>query len=89
MMLPQLFSKRGRQALVAYAFILVFTGPAKNTMRNMRILSESMACTQVCNLSIDKQQNSGISFDNQVCTCSHNYFVFLEHLIPMYYFFSC
>ncbi|KAK9505278.1 hypothetical protein O3M35_009368 [Rhynocoris fuscipes] len=46
MLLPQLFSKRGRQALTAYAFILVLTGPAKNTLHNMRMLSESLACGQ-------------------------------------------
>lgn len=45
--LPQLFSKRGRQALLAYAFILAITGPAKNTLNNMGILSESLACGQV------------------------------------------
>nr|XP_022915645.1 DC-STAMP domain-containing protein 2-like [Onthophagus taurus] len=44
--LPQLFSKRGRQALLAYAFILAITGPAKNTLNNMGILSESLACGQ-------------------------------------------
>lgn len=44
--LPQFFSKRGRQALLAYAFILAITGPAKNTLNNMGILSESMACGQ-------------------------------------------
>ncbi|RZC33618.1 DC-STAMP domain-containing protein 2-like [Asbolus verrucosus] len=44
--LPQFFSKRGRQALLAYAFILAITGPAKNTLNNMGILSESLACGQ-------------------------------------------
>ncbi|CAH1404522.1 unnamed protein product [Nezara viridula] len=46
LLLPQFFSKRGRQALVAYAFILALTGPAKNTLHNMRVLSETMACGQ-------------------------------------------
>lgn len=45
--MPQFFSKRGRQALLAYAFILALTGPAKNTLNNMSILSESLACGQV------------------------------------------
>lgn len=47
LLLPQFFSKRGRQALLAYAFILAITGPAKNTLNNMGILSESLACGQV------------------------------------------
>ncbi|XP_044747467.1 DC-STAMP domain-containing protein 2-like [Coccinella septempunctata] len=44
--LPQFFSKRGRQALIAYALILTITGPAKNTLNNMGIMSESLACGQ-------------------------------------------
>lgn len=39
-----MFTKRGRQCLLAYAFILAITGPAKNTLNNMSILSESLAC---------------------------------------------
>ncbi|XP_017783011.1 PREDICTED: DC-STAMP domain-containing protein 2-like [Nicrophorus vespilloides] len=46
LVLPQFFSKKGRQALLAYAFILAITGPAKNTLNNMSILGESMACGQ-------------------------------------------
>ncbi|XP_014252846.1 DC-STAMP domain-containing protein 2-like isoform X2 [Cimex lectularius] len=42
----QLFSKKGRQALIAYAFILVLTGPARNALHNARVLSESMVCEQ-------------------------------------------
>ncbi|KAL1513928.1 hypothetical protein ABEB36_003266 [Hypothenemus hampei] len=44
--LPQFFSKRGRQALMAYAFILALTGPAQNTLNNLGILNESLACGQ-------------------------------------------
>lgn len=47
LLLPQFFSKRGRQALMAYAFILTLTGPAKNILHNISILSESLACGQV------------------------------------------
>lgn len=47
LLLPQFFSKRGRHALMAYAFILTITGPAKNTLHNVGVLSESLACTQV------------------------------------------
>lgn len=46
LLLPQFFSKRGRQALAAYAFILALTGPAKNTLHNTSVLSESLACGQ-------------------------------------------
>ncbi|XP_031776330.1 DC-STAMP domain-containing protein 2-like [Apis florea] len=48
LLLPQLFSRRGKQALMAYAFILALTGPVKNTLHNMGILSESLSCAQVC-----------------------------------------
>ncbi|XP_014221315.1 DC-STAMP domain-containing protein 2-like [Trichogramma pretiosum] len=44
--LPQFFTKRGRQAMMAYAFILTLTGPAKNTLYNIGVLSESLACGQ-------------------------------------------
>ncbi|XP_045470431.1 uncharacterized protein LOC123677756 isoform X3 [Harmonia axyridis] len=44
--LPQFFSKRGRQALIAYALILTMLGPAKNTLNNLGIMSESLACGQ-------------------------------------------
>ncbi|KAL0277047.1 UNVERIFIED_CONTAM: hypothetical protein PYX00_004468 [Menopon gallinae] len=44
--IPQLFSKRGRQALLAYAFILALSGPAKNTLHNVEVMSESLACGQ-------------------------------------------
>ncbi|CAH1985245.1 unnamed protein product [Acanthoscelides obtectus] len=43
---PQFFSEKGRQALLAYAFMLTLTGPARNIANNMGILSESLACGQ-------------------------------------------
>ncbi|CAL7950629.1 unnamed protein product [Xylocopa violacea] len=46
LLLPQFFSKRGRQALMAYAFILALTGPVKNTLHNTGVLSESLTCAQ-------------------------------------------
>lgn len=52
-MLPQFISKNGRQALIAYAFILVLTGPAKNALRNTEIMSESVACEQVLSSWLD------------------------------------
>lgn len=51
LILPEFFSKRGRQALLAYAFVLAVSGPAKNTLNNLGILSESLACGQVPFLS--------------------------------------
>lgn len=47
MVLPHFFTTKGRQALLAYAFILALTGPAKNTLRNLGVMSESLACGQV------------------------------------------
>ncbi|XP_018570719.1 DC-STAMP domain-containing protein 2-like [Anoplophora glabripennis] len=44
--LPQFFSQKGRQALLAYAFILAISGPAWNMLNNMGILSDSLACGQ-------------------------------------------
>ncbi|XP_014607665.1 PREDICTED: uncharacterized protein LOC106788694 [Polistes canadensis] len=46
LLLPQFFSKRGRQALIAYAFILTLTGPGKNVLRNISVLTESLVCGQ-------------------------------------------
>nr|CAD7406922.1 unnamed protein product [Timema poppensis] len=46
LLLPLLFSKRGRQSVMAYTLVLALSGPAKNTMDNMNILSQSMACGQ-------------------------------------------
>ncbi|XP_057328434.1 DC-STAMP domain-containing protein 2-like [Microplitis mediator] len=42
----QVFSKRGRQALIAYAFIIMLTGPTNNTLHNVQVLSESLSCGQ-------------------------------------------
>lgn len=47
MVLPQLFSDKGRHALLMYAFILCFSGPSKTTLHNTGILSESLTCLQV------------------------------------------
>ncbi|KAK2576099.1 hypothetical protein KPH14_007434 [Odynerus spinipes] len=46
LLLPLFFSKRGRQALIAYAFILTLTGPGKNALRNTSVLTESLICGQ-------------------------------------------
>lgn len=45
--LPQLISKRGRSAMIAFAFLLTFTGPVANMAKNIEILSASMSCGQV------------------------------------------
>ncbi|VVC30076.1 Dendritic cell-specific transmembrane protein-like [Cinara cedri] len=46
MVLPHLFSSKGRHALLMYAFILTFTGPSKTTLHNTGVLSESLTCLQ-------------------------------------------
>ncbi|XP_057651832.1 DC-STAMP domain-containing protein 2-like [Diorhabda carinulata] len=53
--LPHFFSERGRQLLVAYALILVVSGPVKNILNNLGILSESLACGQEQLKSIVRQ----------------------------------
>lgn len=45
--LPQLISKRGRLFVLASAFVIAFSHPAKNMMRNAEILSDSLSCSQV------------------------------------------
>lgn len=52
MVLPQLFSDKGRHALLMYAFILSFSGPSKTTLHNTGVLSESLTCLQVSIASI-------------------------------------
>ena len=47
LLLPQLCSARGRQALLSYALILTLTGPASNALRNARVLADSLRCGQV------------------------------------------
>ncbi|CAD6221959.1 GSCOCG00011669001-RA-CDS [Cotesia congregata] len=42
----QCFSKRGRQALIAYAFVLMLVGPTSNTLHNVQVLSELLSCGQ-------------------------------------------
>lgn len=44
--LPHFFSKRGRTALLAFAFALSLTGPTKNIALNMEILGHSLNCAE-------------------------------------------
>ncbi|KAF8795729.1 DC-STAMP domain-containing protein 2 [Argiope bruennichi] len=44
--LPSLFSSRGRTVLIAYTYILVMSGPAKNALRNANILVNTLNCGQ-------------------------------------------
>lgn len=46
LILPQFFSKKGRAALVAYAYLLTFTGPAANTIRNTKVIVSTLSCGQ-------------------------------------------
>lgn len=45
--MPVIFSKKGRKVLLGYILVLAVNGPAKNTLNNMGILSESLTCTEV------------------------------------------
>ena len=45
--IPQIISKRGRMFLIATAFLISFSGPTKNLLKNSEILSESLSCSQV------------------------------------------
>lgn len=44
--LPHFFSKRGRTALLAYAFALSLTGPTRNIVMNMDVLGHSLNCAE-------------------------------------------
>lgn len=44
--LPHFFSKRGRTALITYAFALSVTGPTKNVLLNMEILGQALSCVE-------------------------------------------
>ncbi|XP_064624473.1 DC-STAMP domain-containing protein 2-like [Lineus longissimus] len=46
LMLPQLFSSRGRAFLTTYIFVLVLGGPAKNFAHNVQVISASVTCGQ-------------------------------------------
>lgn len=47
LLLPQVFSKRGRAALLAFVFLLTLMGPTKNLVDNIEVMAESMSCGQV------------------------------------------
>lgn len=43
---PQLFSKRGRIAILSFTFGLTLTGPGANLMKNLEIANRSLLCVQ-------------------------------------------
>lgn len=45
--IPKMISKRGRMFVMASAFVLAFTGPTSNLMKNGEKLTESISCSQV------------------------------------------
>lgn len=47
LLLPQVFSKRGRAAVVAYVLMLTLLGPTKNLVNNIDVMAESLSCGQV------------------------------------------
>ncbi|XP_048001444.1 DC-STAMP domain-containing protein 2-like [Leguminivora glycinivorella] len=46
LLIPGLFSRVGRYTLACYALVLILTGPATNTLKNLDNLSGSLACGQ-------------------------------------------
>lgn len=46
LMVPQVLSKRGRAATVAYVFVLAINGPARNTIANIDVLGKALSCSQ-------------------------------------------
>ncbi|XP_063629661.1 uncharacterized protein LOC134801062 [Cydia splendana] len=46
LLIPGLFSRVGRYTLACYALVLILTGPAANTLKNLDTLSASLACGQ-------------------------------------------
>ncbi|XP_061723433.1 uncharacterized protein LOC133529677 isoform X2 [Cydia pomonella] len=46
LLIPGLFSRVGRYTLACYALVLILTGPATNTLKNLDTLSASLACGQ-------------------------------------------
>jgi multidrug transporter EmrE-like cation transporter len=47
LLIPQVFNKRGRAAVVAYAVYLTVNGPTRNLVYNVHQLSDSLSCQQV------------------------------------------
>lgn len=50
LLLPQLCSKQGRSTLVAYIFLITFSGPAANIIENIGVLTASLSCGEVLRL---------------------------------------
>ncbi|XP_058828490.1 DC-STAMP domain-containing protein 2-like [Topomyia yanbarensis] len=46
LMVPQILSKRGRAAMIAYAFVLAINGPARNAIANIDAVGEAITCGQ-------------------------------------------
>uniref|UniRef100_A0A6B0VB83 Putative ubiquitin-protein ligase dcst1 n=1 Tax=Ixodes ricinus TaxID=34613 RepID=A0A6B0VB83_IXORI len=46
LLLPQLFSREGRMALLSYIYFLVLTGPSENFTANVEVLSRGLSCGQ-------------------------------------------
>jgi protein-S-isoprenylcysteine O-methyltransferase Ste14 len=47
LLIPQMLSKKGRTAVIAYAFYITFSGPMRNLTANVGVLSDCIACGQV------------------------------------------
>ncbi|CAH1790156.1 unnamed protein product [Owenia fusiformis] len=55
LMLPGIFSSKGRALLLTYVFVLVMTGPVQNFTHNVRIMSESSTCGQEVAYNLTKE----------------------------------
>ncbi|XP_052817975.1 DC-STAMP domain-containing protein 2-like [Mya arenaria] len=55
LMLPQLFSSKGRMLLLIYALILAMNNPLRNVNRNINVMSQSTTCGQEMALNETKE----------------------------------
>lgn len=49
LLIPQFFSSKGRTTIVACMMLMAITGPGKNLMKNVHVLTSCLACGQVSN----------------------------------------
>lgn len=77
LLLPQVFSKQGRAAIVAYVFLLTVTGPVRNLVDNIDVMSESLSCGQVGRVTenfnvnnLNLQNPSPGTIENRIGECN-------------------
>lgn len=86
---PLFFSNRGRNVLIAFAYFLVLSGPAKHLIKNMNILSASIQCGEVGWFSFESFKSSfnyahqdevNIAFQDAVDAIKHPYCLLNEEI---------